>query len=178
LLPGPNTARLQCIISASHFQDDWSSAGSRPADLGPEKGKVMRLRFIPIWQPWRCWRGLWEHRHSPPLRRMPEKAKINHPHARSRSQSTRDLRGKRISFNRERFGNSCPNVSIVRDESEAEYVVLAANPTVAWVLLHYYITVYDKQGKLVFATDKNTAKVLPKQPADSSMLKVAPLLFS
>ena len=40
------------------------------------------------------------------------------------------------------FGNSCPNVSIVRDESEAEYVVLASESD-PWrgFLLHYYITV-------------------------------------
>ena len=57
------------------------------------------------------------------------------------------------------FRDVCPNVSIVRDESEAEYVVLASESD-PWrgFLLHYYITVYDKQGKLVFATDKNHGK--------------------
>ena len=57
------------------------------------------------------------------------------------------------------FGNSCPNVSIVRNESEAEYVVLASESD-PWrgLLLHYFITVYDKQGKMVFATDKHTGK--------------------
>ena len=57
------------------------------------------------------------------------------------------------------FGKFCPNVSIIRDESKAEYVILASesNP---WrgLLLHYYITVYDKQGKVVFATDKHHGK--------------------
>jgi hypothetical protein len=57
------------------------------------------------------------------------------------------------------FGTSCPNVSIIRDESKAEYVILASesNP---WrgLLLHYFITVYDKQGKVVFATDKHHGK--------------------
>jgi hypothetical protein len=57
------------------------------------------------------------------------------------------------------FGNSCPNVSIIRDESEAEYLVFATEGDVRHeLLLHYFITVYDKQGKMVFATDKHTAK--------------------
>jgi hypothetical protein len=57
------------------------------------------------------------------------------------------------------FSNLCPNVSIIRDEAKAEYVILASesNP---WrgLLLHYYITVYDKQGKVVFGTDKHHDK--------------------
>ena len=57
------------------------------------------------------------------------------------------------------FRNYCPNVSIVRDESEAEYVVLASeSDPLRGLLLHYFITVYDKQGKMVFATDKHTGK--------------------
>ena len=53
------------------------------------------------------------------------------------------------------FGNSCPNVSIVRDESKAEYVIVASVCAAGcgW-LTHFYITVYDKQGKVAFATDK------------------------
>ena len=52
------------------------------------------------------------------------------------------------------FGNSCPNVSIVRDESEAKYVIVASVCAAGcgW-LTHFYITVYDKQGKVAFATD-------------------------
>jgi hypothetical protein len=61
------------------------------------------------------------------------------------------------------FGNLCPNVSIIRDEAKAEYVILASesNP---WrgLLLHYYITVYDKQGKMVFGTDKHHDKSATK----------------
>jgi hypothetical protein len=57
------------------------------------------------------------------------------------------------------FANLCPNVSIIRDEAKAEYVIFASesNP---WrgLLLHYYITVYDKQGKMVFGTDKHHDK--------------------
>ncbi len=57
------------------------------------------------------------------------------------------------------FHNSCPNVSIIRDESEAEYVVLASQANSGF-FIHYYITVYDKQGqgKVVFAADKHLAK--------------------
>jgi hypothetical protein len=57
------------------------------------------------------------------------------------------------------FRNSCPSVSIVRDESEAEYVVLASQASSGF-FLHYYITVYDKQeqGKVVFTADKHLAK--------------------
>lgn len=55
------------------------------------------------------------------------------------------------------FGRSCPSVTIVRDESEAEYVVLAGE-TQSWSFLHYYITVYDKQGKVVWTTNKHLTK--------------------
>jgi hypothetical protein len=55
------------------------------------------------------------------------------------------------------FSNSCPNVSIVRDESKAEYIVLASESDPGF-FYHYYITVYDKQGKVMFATDKHLAK--------------------
>jgi bifunctional ADP-heptose synthase (sugar kinase/adenylyltransferase) len=55
------------------------------------------------------------------------------------------------------FHNSCPNISIVRDESQAEYTVLA-NETQSWGFLHYYITTYDKQGKVVFTTNKHLTK--------------------
>jgi hypothetical protein len=57
------------------------------------------------------------------------------------------------------FPDFCPNVSVVRDESEAEYTVLTtwSDPS-RRILLHYYITAYDKQGKVVFSTDKHEAK--------------------
>ena len=59
----------------------------------------------------------------------------------------------------EGFGRFCPNVSIIRDESKGEYVLFASesNPWRGF-LLHYYITVYDKQGKVVFAIDKHHDK--------------------
>jgi hypothetical protein len=57
------------------------------------------------------------------------------------------------------FGKLCPNISVVRDESEAEYVLLASDSDPQrGLLLHYYIAVYDKQGKVVFATDKHSDK--------------------
>lgn len=55
------------------------------------------------------------------------------------------------------FRNVCPNVSIIRDEPEAQYVIFASGACPGF-LCHYYITVYDKQGKVVFATDKHTGK--------------------
>jgi hypothetical protein len=53
------------------------------------------------------------------------------------------------------FGKLCPNVSIIRDESEAEYDIVASVCAAGcgW-LTHFYITVYDKQGKVAFTTDK------------------------
>jgi hypothetical protein len=55
--------------------------------------------------------------------------------------------------------NSCPSVSIIRDESKAEYVVLASQAN-SGIFIHYYITAYDKQGqgKVAFAADKHLAK--------------------
>jgi len=55
------------------------------------------------------------------------------------------------------FRNVCPNVSITHDESEAEYVIFASGACPGF-LCHYYITVYDKQGKVVFAADKHDGK--------------------
>lgn len=55
------------------------------------------------------------------------------------------------------FRDSCPNVSVVRDESEAKYLVLASQACPGF-LCHYYITVNDKQDKVMFSTDKHHAK--------------------
>ena len=55
------------------------------------------------------------------------------------------------------FRNVCPNVSIIRDEPEAEYVVFASGACPGF-LCHWYITLYDKQGNVVFATDKHEGK--------------------
>jgi hypothetical protein len=62
------------------------------------------------------------------------------------------------------FQDECPNVSVVRDEAQADYIVLASESD-PWrgFLLHYYITVYDKQGKVVFATDKHHGREASKE---------------
>ena len=120
----------------------------------------MRLRFIPIWAALALLAGAVgtsaqststaaarESKDQPPPRQV--KVAID-PRSAGEAQSVLIVKG---------FGNSCPNVSIVRNESEAEYVVLASESD-PWrgMLLHYFITVYDKQGKMVFATDKHTGK--------------------
>ena len=120
----------------------------------------MRLRFIPIWAALALLAGAVgtsaqststatarESKDQPPPRQV--KVAID-PRSAGEAQSVLIAKG---------FGNSCPNVSIVRNESEAEYVVLASESD-PWrgLLLHYFITVYDKQGKMVFATDKHTGK--------------------
>jgi hypothetical protein len=55
------------------------------------------------------------------------------------------------------FRNSCLSVSIVRDESEAEYMALASESHPGF-FMHYSVTLYDKQGKVVFATDKHETR--------------------
>ncbi len=59
----------------------------------------------------------------------------------------------------DKFHKMCPNISIVRDEAQAQYVLLASESD-PWrgFLLHYYITVFDAHGKVVFATDKHHDK--------------------
>jgi hypothetical protein len=61
------------------------------------------------------------------------------------------------------FRKYCPDIAIVRDEAAAQYVVLASesNPLRGF-LLHYYITIYDKKGSVVFSVDKNHDKSATK----------------
>ena|GEM_PF-4707099 len=61
------------------------------------------------------------------------------------------------------FRKYCPDIAIVRDEAAAQYVVLASesNPLRGF-LLHYYITVYDRKGTVVFSVDKNHDKSATK----------------
>jgi len=114
----------------------------------------MRLRFIPIWAALALLAGAvgtsaqststadaQKGKDQPSPRQV--KVAIDR---RSAGETERLVKG---------FGDSCPNVSIVRDESEAEYVILASlcDHGCGW-LIHFYITVYDKQGKVVFVTDK------------------------
>jgi hypothetical protein len=54
------------------------------------------------------------------------------------------------------FEESCPNVSVVRLESEARYVLEGFGPRNTEWLKHYRITVFDKSGKAIFATDKTS----------------------
>jgi hypothetical protein len=57
------------------------------------------------------------------------------------------------------FHKWCPNVSIIRDASQAKYVILASeSDPLRGFLLHYYITVYDAKGTVVFVTDKHHDK--------------------
>jgi hypothetical protein len=57
------------------------------------------------------------------------------------------------------FHSSCPTISIVRDDSEAEYVILAGQASSGF-FIHYSITVYEGLGqeKVIFSTDKHLAK--------------------
>jgi hypothetical protein len=61
------------------------------------------------------------------------------------------------------FRKYCPDVAIVRDEAAAQYVLLASesNPLRGF-LLHYYITIYDSKGTVVFSVDKNHDKSATK----------------
>jgi hypothetical protein len=61
------------------------------------------------------------------------------------------------------FRKYCPDVAIVRDEADAQYILLASesNPLRGF-LLHYYITIYDKKGTAVFSVDKNHDKSATK----------------
>jgi hypothetical protein len=114
----------------------------------------MRLRFIPIWAALALLAGAvgtsaqststaaaGNSKDQPPLRQL--YVAIDPQSAGATEQLVKG------------FGNSCPNVSIVRDESEAKYVIVASVCAAGcgW-LTHFYITVYDKQGKVAFATDK------------------------
>ena len=76
------------------------------------------------------------------------------------------------------FRNACPSVSIIRDESKAEYVVLASQASSGF-FLHYYITVYDKQGqgKVAFAADRaitRRSSVGPSNPRPTSIRRPLP----
>ncbi|MGA2001620.1 MAG: hypothetical protein ABSG52_16675 [Terriglobales bacterium] len=55
-------------------------------------------------------------------------------------------------------------MSIIRDETEAEYVIEASQsqPGREWTN-HFRVTVFDKQGKAVFNTDKHSGKAATKE---------------
>jgi uncharacterized protein YcfL len=54
------------------------------------------------------------------------------------------------------FRESCPNVVVTSDEGSADYVIEANGPNAAEFLKHYRITLFDKQGKTAFSTDKHS----------------------
>jgi hypothetical protein len=120
----------------------------RPTGVKSMSSDPMRLRFITMWTALAMLAGaVGTSAQSAPPRQV--NVAID-PRSEGEAQSELIVKG---------FGNSCPNVSIIRDETKAEYVILASesNPWRGF-LLHYYITVYDKQGKVVFATDKHHDK--------------------
>jgi hypothetical protein len=53
------------------------------------------------------------------------------------------------------FKESCPNVAVISDEAAADYLIEAQGPNAAEFFKHYRITLFDKQGKAVFSTDKH-----------------------
>jgi hypothetical protein len=119
----------------------------------------------------RCWRGLWEHRHSPPLRRLPEKATINHPHIRSRSQLTRDLQGKRKqSYSQMVFATYARMFLSFVMNLRQNTSFLQAKLTLGF----YTITTSQSMtssGKWCSQPTNMKPKMLPKHSVDSSMLK-------
>jgi len=54
------------------------------------------------------------------------------------------------------FRASCPSVTIGSSESAVDYVIEANGPNAAELLKHYRLTLFDKQGKPVFSTDKHS----------------------
>ena len=61
------------------------------------------------------------------------------------------------------FSASCPNVTIVLDESKADYLMEAQGPKDTEWLKHYRITLFDKQSKAVFGTDKHSPDAATKE---------------
>ena len=61
------------------------------------------------------------------------------------------------------FRESCPDVTVTSDEGRADYVVEAYGPNIAEFLKHYRITLFDRQGKAVFSTDKHSPGAATKE---------------
>jgi hypothetical protein len=118
----------------------------------------MRLRFIPIWAAL----ALLEGAVGTSAQSTSTAAAGNSKDQPSRRQvkvviDPRSSEGMERALLTNGFRDVCQNVSIVRDESEAEYVIFASGACPGF-LCHYYITLYDKQGRVVFATDKHDGK--------------------
>ena len=120
----------------------------------------MRLRFIPIWAALALLAGAVGTSASAQSPSTADARKTKDQPPPSEVQVAIDPRssgGMEAMLLTNGFRSVCPNVSIIRDESEAEYVIFASGACPGF-LCHWYITVYDKQGKVVFATDKHDGK--------------------
>jgi hypothetical protein len=106
----------------------------------------MKPRFIPIWAALTLLAGA-----------VGTSAQSTSPHQVKVVIDPRSSEGMERALLTNGVRDVCPNVSIVRDESKAEYVIFASGACPGF-LCHYYITVSDKQEKVVFTTDKHAAK--------------------
>lgn len=118
----------------------------------------MRLRFIPIWAALALLAGAVGTSAQSTSTAAARESKDQPPTGQVKvAIDPRSSGGMEAALLTNGFRNVCPNVSIIRDESEAEYVIFASGACPGF-LCHYYITLYDKQGRVVFATDKHTGK--------------------
>jgi len=118
----------------------------------------MRLRFIPIWAALALLAGAVGTSAQSTSTAAARESKDQPPTGQVKvAIDPRSSGGMEAALLTNGFRNVCPNVSITRDESEAKYVIFASGACPGF-LCHYYITLYDKQGRVVFATDKHTGK--------------------
>jgi hypothetical protein len=118
----------------------------------------MRLRFIPIWAALALLAGAVGTSAQSISTAAARESKDQPPTGQVKvAIDPRSSGGMEAALLTNGFRNVCPNVSIIRDESVAEYVIFASGACPGF-LCHYYITLYDKQGRVVFATDKHTGK--------------------
>jgi hypothetical protein len=120
----------------------------------------MKLRFIPIWATLALLAGAVgtsASAQSTSTAAAPKSTDPPPPRQVKVAIDPRSSEGMERALITNGFRDVCSNVSIIRDESEAEYVIFASGACPGF-LCHYYITLYDKQGKVVFATDKHDGK--------------------
>ena len=67
------------------------------------------------------------------------------------------------------ISSSCPSVSIVLDETGADYIIVADREKDTEWLKHYRITLFDKQSKAVFSTDKHSPGASMKEVCEFRM---------
>ena len=129
-----------------------------PAVRWAGKGKALKLRFIPIWAALALLAGALGTLAQSTSTADARKSKDQPPPRQVKvAIDPRSSGGMEAMLLTNGFRNVCPNVSIIRDEPEAEYVIFASGACPGF-LCHWYITLYDKQGKVVFATDKHEGK--------------------